>query len=67
MPSLVVNGERRSAPEGITLAGLVADLDLDPRQIAVERNHDVVPRTQYADTTLSDGDRLEIVTFVGGG
>lgn len=49
------------------MASLLAELELDPSQVAVERNRDIVPRAQYAQTTLSDGDQLEIVTFVGGG
>ena len=64
---LLVNGEER-AFEGIAdVAGLVRALGLDPRKVAVERNLEIVPRSTYAAHRLADGDRLEIVQFVGGG
>jgi thiamine biosynthesis protein ThiS len=49
------------------IAGLVAALGLDRRKVAVERNLAIVPRSAYADTALADGDRIEIVHFIGGG
>ncbi|MGE5500549.1 MAG: sulfur carrier protein ThiS [Ignavibacteriales bacterium] len=62
-----VNGEERRF-EGVTdVAGLVAHLGLDTRKVAVERNLEIVPRSAYAATQLTDGDRIEIVTFIGGG
>jgi len=64
---IFVNGEPREAIEGVRLAALLADLGLDARAIAVERNGDIVPRATYADVTLGDGDAIEIVHFVGGG
>ncbi len=64
---LVLNGEARAAEGGATLAALVAELGLDPRKVAVERNLEIVPRSLYAATALSDGDRIEIVHFIGGG
>lgn len=64
---LTVNGESRSIAAGARVADLVADLSLDGRKIAVERNLEIVPRSQYAETALEDGDRIEIVAFVGGG
>lgn len=64
---LVVNGEERSASDGATLAELVRELDLEGKPIAVELNLAVVPKDRYAGTRLGDGDRLEIVTLVGGG
>jgi thiazole synthase len=64
---LSVNGEMRTAPPGTTVAGLLADMGVDPARVAVERNHDVVPRRTWSDATLADGDRVEIVAFVGGG
>lgn len=67
MPTVVVNGEDHEVQPGTSLAGLVAALGLVPRQIAVERNREIVPRADYERTALADGDRLEIVTFVGGG
>ena len=65
--TIAVNGEPQAVPSGTTVAGLLALLGLDPRRVAVERNRDVVPRSTYADALLADGDRVEIVTFVGGG
>ncbi len=64
---ITVNGKTRSVPAGTTIADLVAELDLETRRVAVERNRDVVPRAQHASTELAAGDRLEVVTFVGGG
>ena len=64
---LVVNGQAHRAETGVTLSVLVADLGLDPRKVAVERNLEIVPRSLYAATPLSDGDRIEIVHFIGGG
>ena len=67
MLQLTVNGESRSLPASATVADLVADLKLDGRKIAVERNLEIVPRSLYGDTALENGDRIEIVAFVGGG
>ncbi|MEZ4450051.1 MAG: sulfur carrier protein ThiS [Nannocystaceae bacterium] len=67
MPTIVLNGESRALDGPTTVAALVAALGLEPRQIAVERNREIVPRATYAATELADGDHLEIVTFVGGG
>ena len=64
---LVVNGEARSFPGVIDLAGLVGGLGLEPRKVAIELNLAIVPRSLYGDTPLSDGDRIEIVHFIGGG
>lgn len=65
--NLVVNGETRCLPAGTTLAQLLETLQLDPRTLAVELNRDVVPRGRHALCVLQEGDRLEIVTLVGGG
>lgn len=62
-----VNGEPREFDGPLTVAGLVAKLGLDARKIAIERNLEIVPRSAYGGTPVSDGDRLEIVNFVGGG
>lgn len=67
MLSVMVNGEAREVPAGATVADLVVALGLTDRRVAVERNHEVVPRASHAHTALADGDRLEVVTFVGGG
>lgn len=66
MPSIQVNGEERSVAAGTILA-LVEELGLDVRKVAVERNLAIVPRSLHAGTALEDGDRIELVQFVGGG
>ena len=65
--AIVVNGEERQLPAGTTVLGLIELLGLGGRKIAVERNREIVPRAQHALAVLADGDRLELVTFVGGG
>ncbi len=64
---IVVNGEPRDVAEGTTVADVVRDLKLEPRHVAVEVNFRLVPRTHHHETKLSHGDRLEVVTLVGGG
>lgn len=64
---LVINGEPQELAGARDLAALVAGLGLDSRKVAVERNLEIVPRSLYADTVLTDGDRIEIVHFIGGG
>ena len=61
-----INGKERQSA-GKTLAEYLATTDYDPKRIAVERNGAIVPKAQYADTVLQDGDSMEIVSFVGGG
>ncbi|OZA27868.1 MAG: thiamine biosynthesis protein ThiS [Hydrogenophilales bacterium 17-61-9] len=67
MIELVINGEPRTFPAPLTLAQLIASLDLAGKRIAIEKNGEIVPRSQHADTCLVSGDRLEIVVAVGGG
>lgn len=64
---VVINGEARTVAQGTTVAALIGELGLGDRRIAVERNREVVPRAAHATTVLAAGDRLELVTFVGGG
>lgn len=64
---VVVNGETRSVAPGTTVTALIALLGLADRRVAVERNREVVPRAQHGSTVLNPGDKLELVTFVGGG
>ena len=64
---LTVNGETRAFSSVADVAELVAALGLDARKVAVERNLEIVPRSLYARTPIADGDRIEIVSFVGGG
>jgi thiamine biosynthesis protein ThiS len=65
--TVIVNGEERLVADGRTIADLLAELRLGGRRIAVEMNRDIVPRAEYASRSICDGDRIEIVQFVGGG
>ncbi|MBV8614902.1 MAG: sulfur carrier protein ThiS [Acetobacteraceae bacterium] len=65
--SLTLNGETRSFEGPLTVAGLLTELGLDTRKVAVERNLEIVSRSRYAEVWLSGGDSLEIVHFIGGG
>ncbi len=70
MPALidvVINGQGRAIAAGTTIATLIDELGFGDRRVAVERNREVVPRAQHASTVLATGDRVELVTFVGGG
>jgi thiamine biosynthesis protein ThiS len=62
-----VNGEALRLPSGSTVADVLRQLSLDRARVAVEHNLRVVPRAEHATLRLNHGDRLEIVTFVGGG
>jgi thiazole synthase len=64
---LTVNGELRKTDPGTTVAALLRSMGIDPARVAVERNRDVVPRATWADAGLADGDKIEIVAFIGGG
>ena len=64
---LLLNGEERDLAGVSNVADLVASLGLDARKVAVEHNLEIVPRSIYAATALAEGDRIEIVTFIGGG
>jgi thiamine biosynthesis protein ThiS len=64
---LTVNGETREAPDSATLADLLASLGIDGRRVAVERNREIAPKSLWGQIVLAEGDRLEIVQFVGGG
>jgi thiamine biosynthesis protein ThiS len=62
-----VNGEHRRVPGGISVAEMVNGLGLDPLRVAVERNLEILPRSQIGNVCVEDGDDYEIVHFVGGG
>ncbi|HXH64367.1 MAG TPA: sulfur carrier protein ThiS [Mariprofundaceae bacterium] len=66
MRSIQLNGEARRVAAG-TLAELVAELGLERRMIAIELNLEVVPKSRYAETRLTEGDRIELVHMIGGG
>jgi len=70
MPSeirIIVNGEGRLVPEGVTVEDLLYELALPPGRVAIERNLEILPRPQWAATRVVPNDRFEIVHFVGGG
>ena len=67
MIEIAINGEVRTFPAPLTIARLIETLDLVGKRIAIEKNGEIVPRSQHADTSLASGDRLEIVVAVGGG
>jgi sulfur carrier protein len=62
-----VNGDETNLPEGLTVRALIERLGLGGGPVAVERNRAVVPRAEHGTTSLGEGDRVEIVHFVGGG
>ena len=62
-----VNGEPHNISAGVSIAVMLAELGLDPKRIAVERNLEIVPRSTWGEVQVSDGDAFEIVHFVGGG
>lgn len=64
---VVVNGETHAVEDGSSVADLLQTLGVQPQHVAVERNREIVPRATFAQTPLAPGDRVEIVTFVGGG
>jgi sulfur carrier protein len=64
---VIVNGERRSVPEGRTIRQLLEDLQLDPARVAVELDRRIVKPKEWETTALPNEARLEIVQFVGGG
>ncbi|MEH3022440.1 MAG: sulfur carrier protein ThiS [Pseudomonas oryzihabitans] len=64
---ILLNGESLELPDGTTVADLLVRLELTGRRVAVERNLDIVPRSQHATTALAEGDQLEVVHAIGGG
>ena len=64
---VVINGEQRTVTPGATLLALLKELELDPRAVVVEHNRKIVRRAGLGDVTVSEGDAIELVHFVGGG
>jgi sulfur carrier protein len=64
---LTINGNSKIFPDDLTLSALIEHLGMKSDRVAVELNHDIVPRNAWPTTELHDGDKLEIVHFVGGG
>ncbi len=65
--NITLNGQARSLASSRTVSDLIRELGYENKRIAVERNGDIVPRSQHETTLLAEGDRLEIVVAVGGG
>ncbi len=65
--TVTINGETRQFEAGTTISGMIAQFGLDPTKVAVERNLAIVPRSTLAEVEVKDGDKFEIVHFVGGG
>jgi len=65
--NITINGETREFGAGLSVDGLLREIGLDPAKVAVERNLEIVPKSTYGETPVSDGDKLEIVHFIGGG
>lgn len=64
---VTVNGEERRVATGLTVTGLLRSFGLHPGLVVVERNREILPRSSYEETTVEEGDVLELVHFVGGG
>ena len=67
MLEIIINGEPRQFSMSLTVAALTDQLGMTGKRIAVERNGEIVPKSQHATTALASGDQLEIVVAVGGG
>jgi len=65
--NITVNDKSHEVPQSATVADLLKRLEFQPKYVAVERNLELVPRATHADCLLAEGDRIEIVTLVGGG
>ena len=65
--NLFLNGEATTAPDSVTVSSFLEGLGLPQKGVAVERNREIVPRSSFGSTILAEGDRIEIVQFVGGG
>jgi thiamine biosynthesis protein ThiS len=65
--NLFVNGDATTAPDSVTVAAFLESMGLPQKGVAVERNREIVSKSAYASTILAEGDRIEIVQFVGGG
>jgi len=67
MLKIIVNGDEKRVEAPVHLQSFLEGLKLDPKKVAVERNLEIVPKSTFSNVMLADGDRLEIVHFIGGG
>jgi thiamine biosynthesis protein ThiS len=65
--NITLNGEARAIPDGLSVEGLLLHLGIVSKKVAVERNLEIVPKSTFPTTLITEGDRLEIVHFIGGG
>lgn len=65
--TIILNGEKKHIPEGLTVTGLLEHLDITPERVAVEINEEIVRKAAYGATAVQEGDRVEVVQFMGGG
>ncbi|SCA55191.1 Thiazole synthase (fragment) [Candidatus Terasakiella magnetica] len=65
--NVIVNGEERTLENAKSVEEFLTDIGLDPKKVAVERNLVIVPKSEFSTHMLDDGDKLEIVHFIGGG
>lgn len=65
--TVIINGESQEIPDGLSVAALLGHLGMKPERVAIERNRDILPRTQWSETRVQPSDSFEIVQFVGGG
>ena len=65
--NIALNGEKKEVPDGLTVLGLLELLNIQPVRVAVELNLDIVKKSVYSTTSIKEGDRLEVVSFMQGG
>ena len=65
--NILLNGEPKEIPANLAVAGLIAELGLTPERLAIEVNRRIIRRADWPSTTLAEGDKVEVVHFVGGG
>ena len=64
---IVLNGDKKEIPDGLTVEGLLRHLEIAPARVAVEINEEIVRKAAYPSTAVKGGDRVEVVQFMGGG
>ncbi len=64
---VLINGEKQTLDGGLNITALLLRLGVDTRQVAVEKNREIIPKSQYDGTAIAEGDEIEIVGFIGGG
>ncbi len=65
--NIIVNGEQKECKDGLSISELLNDFEVEKERVAIELNANIIPRAQHSQTILHEKDKLEIVTFVGGG